>query len=93
MTELKPTAPRVALAHGIAKHEVRHYPWKPPDKPFTIWRTNGGLGEKLVTANVAQFVAAGLAAHAEPSLDFGYARVELTEAGWAWLDRHGGGDR
>jgi hypothetical protein len=84
-TDLKPTAGRVALARGMAAKRVRHYNWPPPDGPWTV------MDGHTVTADTTRMVKAGLA-DIQPSMDADASGwlVELTDAGWAWLDRHGG---
>jgi hypothetical protein len=90
LPKLKPSARIVALCHGIAAKQVRHYAW---DKPQTIWKVDG-LTEKYVTGDVKMLRRHGIAAiGADPEQVIVHQNalpVVLTDAGWAWLDRHGG---
>jgi hypothetical protein len=81
-----PTPTRLRLAEAIARGQIHHYPFT---KPETYDETTGNL----VTARVAEFVAAGLAGIPEPSehnyatVEHNYATVVLTAAGRAWVER------
>lgn len=73
-----PTPTRLKLARGIERGEVRHYPWA---QPWTLWAPY----DRKVTADVAVFVAPGLAEYG-PQDAAGWQPVVLTDAGRAWLE-------
>jgi hypothetical protein len=74
-----PTPTRLRLAESIDRGEIRHYPFI---QPQTTCQTTGNI----VTARVAEFVAAGLAEIPEPT-DHDYSLVLLTVVGRAWRER------
>jgi hypothetical protein len=74
-----PTPTRLRLADAIAANEVKHYHWLSP------WSCDI-VRDRNVSARVDELVAAGLA-EIPPDDGDGWAYVELTDEGRAWINR------
>lgn len=80
---LYPTKTRLKLAKDISVPggRIRHWHWLRPE-------TRNRFTDSVVTARVAEFVAAGLADLGEPN-EYDQSTVSLTPAGEEWLNTHG----
>lgn len=91
MTDLKPTAARLALLRAIADPGVTVYTCREfaSGKPMSVWNLPDH-SERLVTKRCADLAAAKLIEKGKASGPSWYARRpwEITEAGRAWLAEH-----
>ena len=87
MTELNPTKTRLALLRGVAAGEVDYFPAWGNGVFRSLWR-----GRRQVTARIEEMMRVGWVrkGKAQNSSLYTIRPIEITPAGQAVLDAHGG---